>query len=272
MADIHPTALVANGANLHPSVQVGPFCIIEDGAVLGADCVLDSNVRIYGATRMGRGNRVCHGATIGSEPQDLTYTPAKSRPLIIGNDNHFKECVNISRGVKTEQGTRIGNNNYFMAFSHVGHDCLVEDATILGHTAGLSGHVELAHHALVAGQTAIHQFCRIGAYVMIGGVTGVAQDVPPYVMVNGQRAQIISLNTVGLRRNGFTPAQRIAIQRAYRIIYRSGLNRTQALAQLQAIPDSPETQAIVEFFTARSQRGHVGWARPHRAHAEMPKD
>lgn len=257
MADIHPTAIVAEGADLHPSVRVGPFCIIEAGAVLGADCILDSHVRIYNATRMGRGNRVCHGATLGSEPQDLTYTPAKSRPLTIGDNNHFKECVNISRGVKTALGTRIGNNNYFMAFSHVGHDCLVGDATILANTATLAGHVELAHHIFIAGQVAIHQFCRIGAYVMIGGLTGVAQDVPPYVMVNGQRAQIIGLNTVGLRRNGFTPAQRIAIQRAYRVIYRSGLNRTQALAQLQAITDSPEVQAIVEFFTVGSQRGIV---------------
>ncbi|KOR27989.1 UDP-N-acetylglucosamine acyltransferase, partial [Achromatium sp. WMS3] len=113
MATIHPTAIVADGAQLHPSVQVGPFCIIESGAVLGANCVLDSHVRIYSATKMGQGNRICHGVTLGSEPQDLTYTASQSCPLIIGDNNHFKEYVNISHGIKSEHGTIVGNNNYF---------------------------------------------------------------------------------------------------------------------------------------------------------------
>ncbi|KOR27136.1 UDP-N-acetylglucosamine acyltransferase, partial [Achromatium sp. WMS3] len=167
------------------------------------------------ATKMGQGNRICHGVTLGSEPQDLTYTASQSCPLIIGDNNHFKEYVNISHGIKSEHGTIVGNNNYFMAFSHVGHDCIVGDAVILSNTATLAGHVELAHHIFIAGQVAIHQFCRVGAYVMIGGLTGVAQDVPPFVMVNGQRAKIIGLNTVGLRRNGFSSQQRLAIKRAY---------------------------------------------------------
>jgi len=258
MPAIHPTALVAAGAELHPSVRVGPFCIIEAGAVLGADCVLDSQVRIYGAARLGRGNRVCHGATLGAEPQDLGYTPEKSRPLVIGDDNHFKECVNISRGVKTEQGTRIGSHNYFMAFSHVGHDCQVGDHNIFANTATLAGHVELAHHVFVSGHVAIHQFCRIGAYVMIGGISGVAQDVPPYVIVNGQRARIVGLNTVGLRRNGFTQGQRSAIQHAYKILYRSGLKQEQALTLLRA-DNSPQVQELVAFVEY-SGRGLVSHA------------
>jgi UDP-N-acetylglucosamine acyltransferase len=258
MANIHPTAIVEDGAELHPSVRVGPYCIIEAGAVLGADCVLDSQVRIYAATRMGRGNRVCHGATLGSEPQDLSYGPEKGKPLVIGDDNHFKECVNISRGVKTGGGTHIGSHNYFMAFSHVGHDCQVGDHNILANTATLAGHVNLAHHIFVSGQVAVHQFCRIGPYVMIGGISGVAQDVPPYLMVNGQRARIIGLNTVGLRRNGFTQAQRNAIKQAYKVLYRCG-SRQEALARLR-LDDSAEIREIVAFVEG-SERGLVAYVR-----------
>lgn len=258
MANIHPTALVAEGANVHPSVLVGPFCIIDSGAVVGADCVLESQVRIYPKTRIGCGNHLYHGVTLGTEPQDLIYTPEKAKPLIIGDYNRFRENVNISCGVKADHGTIIGNHNYFMMGSHVGHDSMVGDYNIIANTVSLSGHVELAHHVFISGLVAIHQFCRIGAYVMIGGVTGVNQDIPPYVMVNGQRSLIVGLNTVGLRRNGFTLEQRNNIKRAYRILYRSGLKRDVALMQLQIMQEhSPETRLIVEFMAANSQRGVI---------------
>jgi UDP-N-acetylglucosamine acyltransferase len=253
--DIHPTALIEEGAELHPSVRVGPYSIIDAGAVLGEGCVVESHVRVYGQTRMGAHNRVCHGATIGAEPQDLSYTPDKGKPLVIGDHNHFKEGVNISHGVKTERGTVIGSHNYFMTFSHVGHDCLVGDHNILANTATLAGHVELAHHCFVSGQVAVHQFARIGAYVMVGGLTGVAQDVPPFVMVNGQRAEIIGLNTVGLRRNGFDQATRSAIKEAYRTLYKSSFSREEALEYLRNDP-CPAIAEIVAFV-ASSQRGLV---------------
>ncbi len=254
---IHPSAIVARGADLHPSVRVGPFSIIEAGAVLGEGCVIESNVRIYGRTRMGRHNRVCHGATIGAEPQDLTYTPDKGKPLTIGDHNHFKEGVNVSHGLKTDHGTVIGSHNYLMAFSHVGHDCIVGDHNILANTATLAGHVELAHHCFVSGQVAVHQFARVGAYVMIGGLSGVAQDVPPYVMVNGQRAEIIGLNTVGLRRGGFDQAERTAIKRAYHTLYKQGLSRDQALERLRA--DASAAVAAIAAFVAHSGRGLVSY-------------
>jgi UDP-N-acetylglucosamine acyltransferase len=252
MPDIHPTAIVAIGVELHESVRVGPYCIIEAGAVLGEGCVLDSQVRIYGQTRMGRFNRVCHGATIGAEPQDLGYTPARARPLVIGDHNHFKECVNISHGIKTDGGTRIGSHNYFMAFSHVGHDCRVGDHNIFANTATLGGHVELAHHVFLSGQVAVHQFCQIGAYVMVGGLSGVSQDTPPFVIANGQRAQVMGINTVGLRRNGFDQGRRDAIKRAYKVLYRSGLRREQALARLRGDP-TQEVQEIVAFVEGCSR-------------------
>jgi UDP-N-acetylglucosamine acyltransferase len=257
MSNIHATAIVADNAQIHSSVQIGPFCIIEPNTILGADCILDSHVRIYSGTKIGCGNRICHGATLGSEPQDLTYTPIKARPLTIGDYNHFKEYVNVSCGVKSEQGTNIGHRNYFMAFSHVGHDCTVGDYNILANTATLAGHVELAHHIFVSGQVAIHQFCRIGAYVMIGGLTGVAQDVPPYVLINGQRARIMGLNTIGLRRNGFTVEQRNLIKRAYKILYHSGLNKNNAIETLNTF-NSPLIQEIIEFVLA-SKRGIISY-------------
>ena len=257
---IHPTAIIEDGAQVHPSVVVGPYSIVEAGAVIGEGCVIESCVRIYGQTRMGRNNRVCHGATLGSEPQDLTYTPDKSRPLTIGDGNHFKEGVNISRGVKTEGGTRIGNNNYWMAYSHAGHDCIVGDSNIFANTATLAGHVEVADRTFLSGQVAVHQFCRIGSYALVAGVSGVPQDVPPYVLADGHRARILGLNVVGLRRNGFTQEQRNIIKSAYRTIFRTGLRLAEALVKVEeTFPASPEAAQIVQFIQS-SRRGVISFA------------
>lgn len=256
MARIHPTAIIEDGAELHDSVHVGPCSIIEAGAVVGEGCVIESNVRIYGQARLGRFNRVCHGATIGSEPQDLSYTPARARPLTIGDHNHFKEGVNISHGIKEDHGTVIGSHNYFMAYSHAGHDCVVGDHNILANTATLAGHVTVEHHVFLSGHTATHQFCRIGAYAMVAGVSGVPRDVPPYVLADGHRAEIVGLNTVGLRRNGFTQEQRNAIKRAYRVVYRSGLRLADALERLRREEPTSEVGEIVRFIEG-TRRGLI---------------
>ncbi|NEV62064.1 acyl-ACP--UDP-N-acetylglucosamine O-acyltransferase [Thiorhodococcus minor] len=255
---IHPTAIVEDGAQLHPSVSVGPYSIIESGAIIGADCRIESCARIYGNTRMGGHNRVCHGVTLGSEPQDLTFTPEKAMPLVIGDHNQFKEGVNISCGVKSEGGTRIGSHNYWMAFSHAGHDCVVGDHNIFANTATLAGHVEVAHHCFVSGQVAVHQFCRIGAYAMIAGVTGVPRDVPPFALADGHRARMLGLNVVGLRRNGFSQAQRSRIKAVYRLLFKSGLPREEALAAAQRDHPGAETDEILAFVRA-SQRGLISF-------------
>ncbi len=257
MADrIHPTAIIEDGAVVHASAVIGPYSIVESGAVIGAHCIIDSNVRIYGLTRLGDHNRVCHGATLGSEPQDLGYTRERARPLTIGDHNHFKEGVNISHGIKEDQGTVIGNQNYLMTYSHVGHDCVVGDHNIFANTATLAGHVTVEHHVFLSGQTATHQFCRIGAYSMIAGVTGVPRDVPPFVIADGHRAEIVGLNVVGLRRNGFSQEQRSAIKRAYRLIYKSGLTPKEALEQLRAEESSDEIARIIRFIEG-SKRGLI---------------
>ena len=220
---IHPSAIVEDGAQVHDTASVGPYSIIEAGAVIGADCRIESCVRIFAPTRMGVGNRVCHGATLGSDAQDLGFDPARARPLVIGDHNLFKEGVNISCGTKSEAGTRIGSHNYWMAYSHAGHDCVVGDHNIFANTATLAGHVEVGDRCFLSGQVAVHQFCRIGSYAMVAGVTGVPQDVPPFALADGHRARLVGLNVVGLRRGGFTQAQRSRIKAVYRLVFRSGL-------------------------------------------------
>lgn len=256
---IHATAIVEKGAQVHSTVEVGPYSIVEKGAIVGAGCNIESCVRIYGATRMGRNNRVCHGATIGAEPQDLGYTPEMSKPLTIGDDNHFKEGVNISRGIKTEHGTRIGDHNFLMAYVHVGHDCIVGDHNIFANTATLAGHVELEDRVFLSGQTAVHQFCRIGSLSMIAGVTGVPQDVPPFVIADGHRAKIIGLNVVGLRRNNYSQEQRNTIKSVYRIIFRSNLRLAEALVKAAREYPGAETRRIIRFIES-SHRGLISFA------------
>ena len=256
--NIHPTAIVEDGAQLHASVTVGPYSIIESGAVIGEGCRIESGVRIFGATRMGAHNRVCHGATLGSEPQDLTFTPDKARPLVIGDRNHFKENVNISCGLKSEEGTRIGHDNYWMAFSHAGHDCIVGDRNIFANTATLAGHVEVEDGVFLSGQVAVHQFCRIGSYAMVAGVTGVAQDVPPFALADGHRARMLGLNLVGLKRNGFNQEQRNRIKAVYRLVLRSGLRLAEALVRAEREYPGPETDHIVQFIQS-SRRGLISF-------------
>lgn len=256
MSAIHPTAIVSDQASVDPSAKIGPFSIIEAGVVIGPDNIIESHVRIFAHTTLGRGNRICHGAAIGAEPQDLTFTPEKAKPLVIGDHNHFKENVVISIGVKTEHGTRIGDHNYFMNGSHVGHDCRLGNHNILASNATLGGHCEMANRIFLSGQVAIHQFCRIGSYVMVSGLSGVRQDIPPYCMVNGQYARYSGLNVVGLRRNGIPQEERTAIKKAYRLLFRSGLARKQALEQIKA-QASTEAEARIIAFVEASERGLI---------------
>ncbi len=257
---IHPTAIVEAGARVHESCRVGPYAIIEAGALIGPECIIEGHARIYGLTRLGRGNIVRHGATLGSTPQDLSYHPDKAKPLTIGDFNQFRECVNVSHGLKTDTGTRIGSHNYLMAFSHVGHDCQLGDHNLLANGATLAGHVDLDHHVFLSGQVAVHQFCRIGAHAMVAGVSGVPQDVPPFVTADGHRARIVGLNTVGLRRNGFDQAQRRRIKAVYRLLFRAGLPLTAALEQATTAFPAPETDLILTFIRA-SQRGVIRFAQ-----------
>ncbi len=244
---------------VHETASVGPYSIIEAGAVIGEGCLIESCVRIFAPTRLGTFNRVCHGATLGSESQDISFDPARARPLVIGDHNHFKEGVNISCGIKSAEGTRIGSHNYWMAYSHAGHDCVVGDHNIFANTATLAGHVEVQDYCFLSGQVAVHQFCRIGAYAMVAGVTGVPQDVPLFALADGHRARIVGLNVVGLRRGGFSQESRNRIKAVYRLVFRSGLRLVEALVRAETEHPGPETDQLVQFIQS-SRRGIISFA------------
>jgi len=254
MSKIHPTALVSHGADLHPSVEVGPYSIIEDNTHLGEGCRIESNVKIYAGTTLGKNNRACHGAMLGCEPQDLTFTPEMSKPLTIGDNNHFKEGTHISRGIKTDSGTIIGDNNYFMGNFHAGHDCIVGNNNILGHGSGLSGHVTVGNHTFIAPMAAVHQFTFIGDRAMIAGCSKIVKDIPPFTLADGNPARISGINSIGLRRADFTVAERKEIKLAYHTIYQANMNVSQALHSLRQTELTPKVLLIVEFFE-RSDRG-----------------
>jgi UDP-N-acetylglucosamine acyltransferase len=256
---IHPSAIIEDGAQVHETATVGPFSIVERGAVVGPECRIDSCVRIYSPTRLGVGNRVCHGVTLGADAQDLGFDATLATPLVIGDYNHFKEGVNISCGIKSAQGTRIGSHNFWMAFSHAGHDCIVGDRNIFANTATLAGHVEVEDHCFLSGQVAVHQFCRIGSYAMVAGVSGVPQDCPPYTLADGHRARIIGLNVVGLRRGGFSQEQRNRIKAVYRLLLGSGLRLAEALVYAESEYPGAETERIIRFIQS-SRRGVLSFA------------
>jgi UDP-N-acetylglucosamine acyltransferase len=261
---IHPTALIDADAVIDPSVTIGPFTIIEKDVHIGADCVIESHVRIYRATRLGCHNRVGQGVTLGTAPQDLQYHHVgQDRPLVIGDRNQFREQVTISKGFKTEAGTVIGNDNYFMANAHVGHDCNIGHHNIFANAALLSGHVNIADHNFLSGHVAVHQFCRISSYCMIGGLSGITQHVPPFVLVNGQRARIIGLNTIGLRRNGFNASRRQHISQIYNVLLRSGLPLLTAMEQVEQHWPSWESAQILAFIRscAPAKQGVMRFAK-----------
>jgi len=254
MEQIHPTAIVEEGAQIHPSSSVGAFSIIESGAVIGPECIIESGARIFSAVRMGNNNHVFHGAVLGCEPHDLSYTTDKSKPLTIGNGNMFKEGVNISRGVKTTVGSTIGDNNYFMSSAHVGHDCHITDNIVMAPHSVIAGHVSISEYAFISGLVAIHQFVNIGQYTMLAGCSKVVKDIPPFTTADGNPARIVGFNSVGMKRAGFSSVARKRIKQCYHTLYHAGLNTTQALEQLNSSTLSAEELSIVDFFE-NSERG-----------------
>lgn len=257
---IHPTAVISDKAELHPTVKVGPFSVIEEGVKIGAGTTIAAHTILSGPTVIGENNEICSFATIGGAPQDIGY---KGEPteLIIGNGNLIREYVSIHRGTPHGSGkTIVGNNNMMMAYSHVGHDCNVGDYVILVNAATLGGHVQVGDRATVGGLVGVHQFCRIGMFAFIGGGSGVGLDVPPFAMVTGMRGKmrISGLNKVGMRRNGFTRETISKIDMAFRILYRSpDLLHKDAIKKVeQEISDCEYVDELVTFFKT-SKRGIV---------------
>lgn len=257
---IHPTAVIDSKAELDSSVSVGPYAVIEAGVRIDADTRVEAHAVVSGPTTIGKRNLIGSFATVGGAPQDLSY---KGEPteLIIGSDNQIREYASIHRGTPSGHAkTVIGNFNLLMAYTHVAHDCHIGDHVILANVATLAGHVEVGDRASIGGLVAVHQFCRIGKYSYIGGVSGISLDVPPYVILAGtrNRTRISGINKIGLKRNGFNRETINNLEGAFRIIFRTpDLLMKDALEQAKnEYPDCPEVTCLVRFFE-ESKRGVV---------------
>ncbi len=246
---IDSRAVVSPRAELAADVTVGPFSVIGPDVTIGAGTVVGPHVVINGPTRIGAHNRVFQFASIGDAPQDMKYRGEPTR-LEIGDRNVFREFTTVNRGTAHDQGvTRIGNDNLFMAYSHVAHDCTVGSNTVFANCAALGGHVEIGDWAILGGLAAVHQFSKIGAHAFLAGGAIVTRDVPPYVMVAGNPAVPHAINSEGLKRRGFGPAQIRNIREAYRIVYRSGLRLSDALDRLEPVgAEQPEVKMFIEFI------------------------
>jgi UDP-N-acetylglucosamine acyltransferase len=258
---IHPTAIVAEGAQIPASCKVGPWCIIGPNVTLGENCELTSNVILDGHLTIGRNNRIFSFACLGIAPQDLKYA-GEPTALTIGDDNSIREYVTISRGTAGGGGTtRIGSGCLIMAYTHIGHDSVIGNGCILANAATLAGHVIVEDYATVGALCPVHQFCTIGKYSYIGGGTTITQNVLPFSLTSIERNNhAYGLNKVGLERKGFTPDQLKQLRAAYRLLQASKLNTTEALAAIREKIASGEFGEHVTYladFIAKSDRGII---------------
>ncbi len=255
MIEIHPTAIVAPEACLEEGVKVGPYTIIGGQVTLRKGTWVGSHSVIEGEVEVGEACRISHHVIIGTPPQHLTFHAEGTR-VKIGDHTTIREFATIHRGTVEGGGiTVVGCRNYIMAYAHVAHDCLLGDDVILSNQAALAGHVVIGRHAIIGGLAGIHQFVRVGEYAFVGACSAVLQDIPPYVKVQGNRAKPYGLNTVGLRRHGFSEETLRRLKQAYRIIFLSGLNTSQALAKIeQELLPCPEVERLLEFIKG-SERG-----------------
>lgn len=252
---IHATALVDPGAQLGLDVIVGPFCVIEADVVIGDRTKVDAQARIHRYTSIGMDCHVHSFAFVGGDPQHLKY---KGEPtlLTIGDRNVIREYTTLHRGTEGGGGvTRVGSDCLLMAYTHVAHDCIVGDHVIMANAATLGGHVQVGSKVVLGGLCAVHQFVRIGDYAFIGGKAGISLDIPPYMIATGTPAKLYGPNMIGLRRQGFSRQALAEIEKAYKLIWRSGKKRQDAIAEAgQTCPDSAEVAFLLNFLQ-NSTRG-----------------
>ncbi|MBC8181630.1 acyl-ACP--UDP-N-acetylglucosamine O-acyltransferase [candidate division KSB1 bacterium] len=256
MTNIHSTAIVETKAELGEGVTVGPYTVIEDDVFIGENTEIASHAFIQSGTRLGKKCRVFKGAVVGTDPQDLKYAGEKTT-LEIGDETTVREFCTLNRGSSHRFKTVIGSRCLLMAYVHVAHDCIIGDNVILANAINMGGHVTIESFAAIGGMSPIHQFVRIGSHAFIGGGLRVNKDVPPYILAAGEPIQYAGINRVGLTRKGFSSDVLNEIRKAYKIIYRSGLNVSQAVAKLKNEETLiPEVQLIVDFIES-SERGII---------------
>tara|TARA_R110002096_G_scaffold206192_5_gene392328 strand:+ start:3196 stop:3972 length:777 start_codon:yes stop_codon:yes gene_type:complete len=257
MSKIHPTAIIHDSAKLAEDVEIGPYCVIHENVEIGSGTWLQNHVTIAGPTKIGSNNRFFAYGSIGQQTQDLKY---KGEPTFceIGDDNTFREFITIHRSTNDQEVTRIGSRNNFLAYSHIAHECSVGDDVIFSNNGTLAGHVEVQDFAILGGLSAVHQFCRVGTHAITGGCTKIVQDVPPFMIADGNPAEVRSVNIVGLQRRGFSEESVTVLKKAHRLLYRKNLNVSQALEEIRAMEDSPENVLkTLADFVAGSERGII---------------
>jgi UDP-N-acetylglucosamine acyltransferase len=256
-AAVHPTAVISPSAVLGDGVTVGPYAVIGDGVVLGAGTSVGAHASLQGPAVFGEENRIFDHAALGFEPQDRKYKGEVTR-LVVGSRNVFREFTTVQRGTANgHRETVIGDDNYFMNYTHVGHDNRVGSRVVMANSAVLAGHVEIGNHAVIGAFNAIHQFCRVGSFAFLGAYTGCRQDVLPFCRTDGLDAKTYGLNTIGLRRNGFSDERIEALQKAYRLLVKSRLNTSQALERIASeVSGQPDVEELVRFIET-SERGFI---------------
>lgn len=252
---IHPTAFVSPEAEIGANVEIGPFCIVEPGAIVADDCKLISHVSIKTGTQLGRGNFVGEGTVLGGLAQYKGHIEEHGQ-LVIGDGNVFREHVTVHRALHAGTETVLGNNCYLMVGAHIAHDCQVGSDVTLTNGVMLGGHVEVGDRCCLGGNSAVHQFCRIGRLAMVGGCTKVVQDVPPFVLTDGPSSLIVGLNRVGLRRAGFGREEIMQLKAAYRLIYRQGLTFNEMVDSLKSSFPLGVASEFAKFFES-GRRGFV---------------
>jgi UDP-N-acetylglucosamine acyltransferase len=253
---IHPTAIVDARAQFGAGTTIGPYCVVDGNVMIGPNCWLQHHVTLAGPMRAGAGNKFYAYCSIGQQTQDLKYA-GEPTYLEIGDENTFREFVTVNRSTTSEEKTRVGNRGNFLAYSHIGHDCTVGDGVVFSNNGTLGGHVEVGDNAVMGGLTAVHQFCRIGRFAITGGCSKIVQDVPPFMIADGNPAEIRGVNLIGLERNNFPPESVKWIKEAFRLIYRSKYNTRQAIEAIRK--ELTQTEEIIEIveFIEKSQRGII---------------
>ncbi|OAI06588.1 acyl-ACP--UDP-N-acetylglucosamine O-acyltransferase [Methylomonas methanica] len=250
-ASIHPTAFIETGAMLGENVSVGPFAVIEAGAVIGANSQIGAHAVVHAHVKMGDGNVLHPHAVLGGLPQDLGFDAQTESWLEVGDNNVFREGFTAHRATIAGSATRIGSGCYFMNNSHVAHDCSVGDKTIFANNVAIGGHVEVGHNVFMGGAVVVHQFCRIGAYAIVQGTTGINMDVIPFMLIGGRPAKHYRLNIVGLRRAGIVGENYKVLSAAFRL-----LKNKKSLEELQS---TEELQYLRRWLAVDSKRGLHGF-------------
>jgi len=251
---VHPTAIIHPKAELGSGCDIGPYCVVGEHVMIGDGCKLHSHVVVDGHTRLGKRNVIFPFASIGLQTQDLKWKGGVTRTEI-GNDNTFRECVTVHSATEDGDATVIGSDNHILAYCHLAHNVKLGDHIVMSNVATLAGHVVVEHDAVVGGLAAVHQFCRIGKLAMVGGCSKVVQDVPPFMMADGNPAETRTVNKIGLERSGVSGEAQMALKSCFNLLFRDRLTISNALARIEKeVPPLPEVQHLLNFIRT-SERG-----------------